>query len=117
MSAVVNTEPTIQPVEVFGRKKIATAVAYAKKGSGLIKVNGRPLEFLQPEILRIKLQPTAHLQIAQHIQFLENRIGQLEIENRLLRRDIRYLRWFSAFQLVSIVGLSAFIYLRWRRGL
>jgi small subunit ribosomal protein S16e len=35
---------------------MATAVVYAKEGKGLIKVNGRPLEHLQPEILRIKLQ-------------------------------------------------------------
>ncbi|KAK6113386.1 Ribosomal protein S9/S16 family protein [Brugia pahangi] len=45
-----------QSVQVFGRKKTATAVAYCKKGRGLIKVNGRPLEHIQPEILRIKLQ-------------------------------------------------------------
>ncbi|KAI1730191.1 ribosomal protein s9/S16 domain-containing protein [Ditylenchus destructor] len=56
MATVEKPEPTVQPVQVFGRKKTATAVAFAKKGSGLIKVNGRPLEFLQPEILRIKLQ-------------------------------------------------------------
>uniref|UniRef100_A0A1I8AVM9 Small ribosomal subunit protein uS9 n=1 Tax=Steinernema glaseri TaxID=37863 RepID=A0A1I8AVM9_9BILA len=46
----------VSPVQVFGRKKTATAVAYCKKGQGLIKVNGRPLEHLQPEILRMKLQ-------------------------------------------------------------
>jgi len=56
MATVEKSEPAIQPVQVFGRKKTATAVAFAKKGSGLIKVNGRPLEFLQPEVLRIKLQ-------------------------------------------------------------
>ena len=33
----------IQSVQVFGRKKTATAVAYCKRGKGLIKVNGRPL--------------------------------------------------------------------------
>jgi small subunit ribosomal protein S16e len=35
---------------------MATAVVFAKEGRGLIKVNGRPLEHLQPEILRVKLQ-------------------------------------------------------------
>ena len=35
---------------------MATAVVYAKEGKGLIKVNGRPIEHLQPEILRIKVQ-------------------------------------------------------------
>ena len=56
MATVEKTAPVHQPVQVFGRKKTATAVAFAKKGKGLIKVNGRPLEYLQPEILRIKLQ-------------------------------------------------------------
>merc|ERR1712198_444892 len=46
----------IQAVQVFGRKKTATAVAHCKRGRGLIKVNGRPLEFMEPEILRVKLQ-------------------------------------------------------------
>jgi len=36
-------------------KKTATAVAYCKRGHGLIKVNGRPLDLIEPEILRFKL--------------------------------------------------------------
>lgn len=39
----------------FGKKKKATAVAVCKPGNGLIKVNGRPLDLVQPEILRFKL--------------------------------------------------------------
>lgn len=46
----------IQAVQTFGRKKTATAIAHCKKGRGLIKVNGRPLEHLEPQILRMKLQ-------------------------------------------------------------
>merc|ERR1712178_371953 len=46
----------IQSVQVFGRKKTATAVAYCKRGKGLIKVNGRPLELVQPAALQYKLQ-------------------------------------------------------------
>ncbi|CAI9725712.1 ribosomal S16 [Octopus vulgaris] len=46
----------IQAVQVYGRKKTATAVAHCKRGRGLIKVNGRPLENLEPQILRYKLQ-------------------------------------------------------------
>uniref|UniRef100_A0A914DGN5 Small ribosomal subunit protein uS9 n=1 Tax=Acrobeloides nanus TaxID=290746 RepID=A0A914DGN5_9BILA len=56
MATLEKPQAAIQPVQVFGRKKNATAVAYAKKGKGLIKVNGRPLEHVQPEILRLKLQ-------------------------------------------------------------
>ena len=46
----------IQSVQVYGRKKTATAVAHCKRGAGLIKVNGRPLDLLEPQILRYKLQ-------------------------------------------------------------
>nr|XP_044987852.1 40S ribosomal protein S16-like [Jaculus jaculus] len=48
----------LQSVQVFGRKKTSTAVAHCKRGNGLIKVNGRPLEmielqykFLEPVLL------------------------------------------------------------------
>ena len=47
-------ENKVESVQTFGRKKTATAVAYCKKGSGMIKVNGCPISLLQPEILRIK---------------------------------------------------------------
>merc|ERR1712060_628164 len=39
-----------------GRKKNATAVAYCKRGKGLINVNGRPLEEVGPKALQYKLQ-------------------------------------------------------------
>merc|ERR1712243_432907 len=42
-------------VQVYGRKKTATAVAHCKRGKGLIKVNGRPLEQMEPETLRYKI--------------------------------------------------------------
>jgi len=42
-------------VQVFGRKKTATAVAFCKQGRGLIKINGSPLGLVQPEILRLKV--------------------------------------------------------------
>jgi len=48
-------ESSIQSVQVFGRKKTATAVAYCKAGRGLLKVNGRPLELVEPKILQFKL--------------------------------------------------------------
>ncbi|KAJ1335482.1 small subunit ribosomal protein S16e [Microdochium nivale] len=44
-----------QSVQCFGKKKTATAVAHCKAGNGLIKVNGRPLNLLQPEVLRFKV--------------------------------------------------------------
>jgi len=45
-----------QSVQVYGRKKTATAVAHCKAGKGLVKVNGRPLEQIEPEMLRYKIQ-------------------------------------------------------------
>lgn len=39
---------------MFAPQKTATAVAFVKKGTGLIKVNGAPISLLQPEILRLK---------------------------------------------------------------
>ncbi|KAL2263037.1 hypothetical protein VTK26DRAFT_8492 [Humicola hyalothermophila] len=44
-----------QAVQVFGKKKNATAVARCVQGKGLIKVNGKPLKLFAPEILRAKL--------------------------------------------------------------
>merc|ERR1711988_1958277 len=46
---------TPQRVQCFGKKKTATAVAQCKAGKGLVKVNGRPLQLVQPEILRFKV--------------------------------------------------------------
>merc|ERR1712024_147094 len=48
-------EPT-QSVQVFGRKKTATAVAYCKRGKGLVRDKGKPLEQEKPKPLQFKLQ-------------------------------------------------------------
>jgi len=45
-----------QAVQVYGRKKTASAVATCKAGKGLIKVNGKPLEQIEPKALQFKLQ-------------------------------------------------------------
>eukprot|EP00128_Syssomonas_multiformis_P008368 Colp12_sorted_trinity150504_noHs@35195 len=45
----------IQSVQTFGRKKTATAVAYCKQGNGVLKVNGVPLELVEPATLRYKV--------------------------------------------------------------
>ncbi|RDX61527.1 40S ribosomal protein S16, partial [Mucuna pruriens] len=45
---------TIEQVQCFGRKKTAVAVTYCKRGRGLIKINGCPIELVEPEILRFK---------------------------------------------------------------
>lgn len=45
----------MQAVQTFGKKKTATAVAQCKAGKGMIRVNGIPLELVQPETLRLKV--------------------------------------------------------------
>ncbi|KAI7827811.1 ribosomal protein S5 domain 2-type protein [Kickxella alabastrina] len=40
----------MEAVQTYGRKKNATAVAYVKHGKGMIRINGHPLELLEPEI-------------------------------------------------------------------
>jgi small subunit ribosomal protein S16e len=36
-------------------QKTATAVAHCKRGHGLIRINGSPIELLEPEILKFKV--------------------------------------------------------------
>ncbi|XP_069346886.1 small ribosomal subunit protein uS9-like isoform X1 [Eulemur rufifrons] len=45
----------LQPVQVSGCKKPATAVVHCRRGNGLIKVNGRPLEMIELCTLQYKL--------------------------------------------------------------
>lgn len=37
-------------------QKTATAVAYCKQGVGNLRVNGRPLDMIEPKMLQYKLQ-------------------------------------------------------------
>ena len=53
--AALPSKGALQSVQVFGCKKTATAVAHCKRGNGLIKVNGRPLEMIEPRTLQCKL--------------------------------------------------------------
>ncbi|EGD73770.1 40S ribosomal protein S16 [Salpingoeca rosetta] len=50
-----------QFVQVFGRKKNATAVALCRQGKGLLKVNGSPLSLVQPQLLREKIMEPIQL--------------------------------------------------------
>merc|ERR1712168_663881 len=52
---MADTKDPIQSVQTFGRKKTATAVAYCKRGKGLIRVNGKPLTEVEPKALQHKL--------------------------------------------------------------
>ena len=50
-----------QRVQTFGRKKTATAVAVCQQGHGSIRVNGRPLHLVEPQVLRFKLEEPIYL--------------------------------------------------------
>uniref|UniRef100_A0AC35TN65 CRAL-TRIO domain-containing protein n=1 Tax=Rhabditophanes sp. KR3021 TaxID=114890 RepID=A0AC35TN65_9BILA len=54
--ADISAPKLVQPVQVYGRKKNAVAVAFARQGKAQVRVNGRPLDQVQPEGLRMKLQ-------------------------------------------------------------
>ncbi|KAK9764961.1 40S ribosomal protein S16, partial [Basidiobolus ranarum] len=45
----------MEAVQTFGRKKTATAVAFCKRGKGMIRINGSPIELVEPEILKFKV--------------------------------------------------------------
>ncbi len=61
-------------VQVFGKKKTAIAVAYCTRGKGMIRVNGQPLELIEPEILRIKVQEPILLLGASRFEGVDIRI-------------------------------------------
>ena len=45
-----------QIVLATGKRKSAVARASIRKGSGLVRINDRPLEILEPELVRLKVQ-------------------------------------------------------------
>merc|ERR1712072_919280 len=55
MGSTAHHPKHMETVQTFGRKREAVAVAFVKKGKGLIKVNGTPIELVQPETLRFKV--------------------------------------------------------------
>merc|ERR1712063_104192 len=69
----------MESVQTFGRKKNAVAVAHCKRspnGAGLLKLNGAPLEFVQPESLRFKVMEPIYL-------LGKERFNQLDIRLRV----------------------------------
>ena len=45
----------MESVQTFGRKKNAVAVAHCKRGKGVMRINGVPIDVVEPEILRYKV--------------------------------------------------------------
>lgn len=48
-------KPKAEYVQTFGKKKTAIAVATCKRGRGVIRVNGYPIDVIEPAPLRIKV--------------------------------------------------------------
>jgi len=68
------TDKETKQVQCFGRKKNATAVAHCTTGTGFIKVNGKPLQLLEPASLRLKVFEPIFLLGAQRFQDLNIRV-------------------------------------------
>jgi small subunit ribosomal protein S16e len=66
----------MKSVQVFGRKRTATAVAFCQEGSGLIKLNGTPLNQIASETLKAKLMEPLLL-------IGEDKLNQLDIRLRV----------------------------------
>jgi small subunit ribosomal protein S16e len=64
----------LRSVQVFGRKRTATAVAYCRDGKGLIKLNGTPLSQIASETLRAKLLEPLELLGPARWNFLDIRL-------------------------------------------
>lgn len=61
-------------VQVFGKKKTSIAVALCTRGKGMIRINGQPLELIQPELLRLKVQEPILLLGASRFEGVDIRI-------------------------------------------
>ncbi len=73
MASVKKTEM----VQTFGRKKNSVAAATVKPGHGMVRVNGVPLDLLEPEVLRVKLFEPILL------------LGQKRVNNMDIRMRVR----------------------------
>merc|ERR1739848_553115 len=84
-------------VQVYGRKKTASAVALCKKGQGLIKVNGRPLDKIEPECLRLKLQEPVNVVGAEDSLVLTSKSRSVvEVALRRFMPSVRLLHAHSS---------------------
>lgn len=68
------TENKTQLVQCFGRKKNSVAVAAVKTGKGVLRVNGSPIELLEPQSLRVKVLEPILLLGLKRFQNLDIRI-------------------------------------------
>ena len=63
-----------QLVQCFGRKKNAVANASVRAGKGVMRVNGSPIEILEPQSLRVKVMEPILLLGLKRFQNLDIRV-------------------------------------------
>lgn len=63
-----------QLVQCFGRKKNAVAVATVRAGKGVMRVNGSPIDLLEPQALRVKVMEPVLLLGLKRFQQLDVRV-------------------------------------------
>lgn len=63
-----------QLVQCFGKKKNAVAVATVRSGKGVFRVNGSPIDLLEPASLRVKVMEPVLLLGLQRFQNLDIRV-------------------------------------------
>jgi small subunit ribosomal protein S16e len=68
------SETKNQLAQCFGRKKNAVAVATVRAGKGVLRVNGSPIELLEPQSLRVKVLEPVLLLGLKRFQNLDIRI-------------------------------------------
>jgi small subunit ribosomal protein S16e len=68
------SETKNQLAQCFGRKKNAVAVATVRSGKGVLRVNGSPIELLEPQSLRVKVLEPVLLLGLKRFQNLDIRI-------------------------------------------
>ena len=68
------SETKNQLTQCFGRKKNAVAVASVRAGKGVLRVNGSPIELLEPQSLRVKVLEPILLLGLKRFQNLDIRI-------------------------------------------
>lgn len=68
------TETKGQLVQCFGKKKNAIAVATVRSGKGVFRVNGSPVDLIEPQSLRVKVMEPVLLLGLQRFQNLDIRV-------------------------------------------
>lgn len=63
-----------QLVQTFGRKKNAVAVASVRSGKGVMRVNGSPIDLIEPQSLRMKVMEPILLLGLKRFQNLDIRV-------------------------------------------